>query len=190
MTPQEVVDHARDFFVKRFEAFVATQRRAFESGTAELLVEEVREAYQGLCRLDFATDDKAFVFVPDQKLSMKPVFLPMPAATCIADHLDWQDIVILSDQQAATLELLEEWFFYWFDPEGAVQQGLREPGVVHLLSLDVCRMDIDMGTAPAEALWQMLWILDKAGAKNIYVTNSESADELHAEVMAQLESSR
>jgi hypothetical protein len=171
MTPRELVEHARSFYIERFDAFVATQRQAFENGVAERLVEG--PAYQGLIRQDFATGDKTFVvFVPDKGWSMDPAYIPLQSATCMADRLDWQEIVILHDLDVVTPEYIEEWFTVWFDPH-ELRHEIREPGVVHLLSLQEGRVDIDMGTAPAEAFWQMIGLLEKAGAKNIYVNNSK-----------------
>ncbi|MGI8840197.1 MAG: hypothetical protein ACR2F8_05370 [Caulobacteraceae bacterium] len=65
---------------------------------------------------------------------------------------------------------MTDWFEYWFDPdERRHDPSLKLSGKIHSLLVDEATASVDFGTAPTDAFWQLLGILESAGASDIKV---------------------
>jgi hypothetical protein len=95
----------------------------------------------------------------------------------------WNVCVIIGRPapEAAQLEQLREWFLRWFQREGG---GGEKPfgGLVHFMSEpsvaeDVIQVQVDLGSAPVDALMDLLEVFGKMGAKEgLVFTPTASAE--------------
>ena len=68
-----------------------------------------------------------------------------------------------------------DWFRRWFDPDDERQvEGAELSNVIHSLVVRRGVLGTDLGTAPPEALLEMLEILEGAGATIIRIGSSDT----------------
>jgi hypothetical protein len=171
----------RGHYVEQFRAFADEQRRSCTVGASELKIQldEPSEVFQRLYCMDFATNDdeyKLIDFQPANILSFDPISASFGAATLSIERLRWDDVTIHHDLAVLPPDDVADWFRRWFDPDDERQvEGAELSNVIHSLVVRPGVLSTDLGTAPPEALLDMLEILEGAGATAIRISNSETA---------------
>lgn len=174
----------RDHYVDQFRSFAEHQRANSTSGASEVKLQlgEHSKVFDRLYCADFVKNDGGAIVVelqPDSFLSFEPIGGSFGPAALSIDHLRWDDVVIEHDLAALPAESLSRWFRLWFDPQDERHDETAElSGVIHSLIDQPHSISIDFGTADPEAFWDMLQLLDDAGATRIRIGSSraESAD--------------
>jgi hypothetical protein len=174
---EDLVVRVRDHYLEQFWKLADQASESCTVGTAELKIklnDPPSDLYKGLWCVDYATNDGQIgvkEFAVDKFLLFDPVTFDCGRATLLVDHLRWGDVVIEHDLPDVPADAIEEWFEHWFDPEDAV---MRQTEIIHSLVLRPGEISIDMGTAPPQALYDMLGLLEQAGAKNLRLTASQA----------------
>lgn len=177
MTPLELVHRVRDHYVAQYQAFVDLMLEEYGVGTAEVQFhgQEGSALHRQVMRSDFAAkkDDHLFVrvFVPDLMLEFPPFQLPIGSGTsAIVEALRWDSAEIDHGLPALPEGAIEAWFDEHFDPDDSRYDEARRLGsYVHSLAIEPGRLSIDFGSAPVEALTDLLGLLARAGARTIVV---------------------
>jgi hypothetical protein len=174
---EDLVVRVRDHFLEQFWALADQASEQSTVGTAELKIQlnGPSDVYKGLWCVDYATNDgkiEVKEFAVDKFLLFDPVTFDCGRATLLVDHLRWDDVVIEHDLPDVPVDAIEEWFEHWFDPDDA---AMRQTEIIHSLHLTPGHVSIDMGTAPPEALYDMLGLLERAGARTLRIT-ADSAE--------------
>lgn len=84
-------------------------------------------------------------------------------------------MLIRHDVDALPSNLLSHWFQLWFDPEDACHDPNAElSGIIHSMLLQPHCISIDFGSANPDAFWDILQLLEDAGASRIQVSSSRA----------------
>lgn len=169
---EDLVVRVRDHYLEQFWELADQASKRCTVGTAELKIQlnGPSEFYKRLCCVDYITNDGKFEviqFAVERFLLFDPITFDCGRATLLVDHLRWDDVVIEHDLPNAPADTIERWFEHWFDPEDA---AMRQTEIIHSLLLEPAQISIDMGTAPPEALYEMLELLEHAGARTLRIT--------------------
>ena len=175
-----LIARARDHYVEQFEAFANAQSHNCTTGSPEvkLRLGDHSALFDRLCCVDFIKNDgktEVIELQPDRVLSFEPVLGSFGAASVTIEHLRWDDIVIHHDATELPSSGVADWFQLWFDPDDKRHNPTsRLSGIIHSLLVQPGELDIDLGSAPPEAFWDMLTLIERAGAKAIRVTSSRA----------------
>jgi hypothetical protein len=165
---RELVARVRDHYVGQFDDFVEEQKKKCTVGTSELKVgfNGQSELYGNAYCVDFASNDgefKVVELIPDRYLSFNRRIADYGDLTIQVDDLRWDDIVLQHDVDALSPDAVQTWFDRWYGPDD------RQTNMIHSLLIKPRYMSIDLGTAPAEALFEMIDLLKRAGAKTLQI---------------------
>jgi hypothetical protein len=177
MTPLELVHRVREHHVDQYQVFAHSMFEEFGVGAAEVQFhgQEWGALHRQRMRSDFAAkkDDHLFVrmFVPDLVLEFPPFQLPVGSGTsAIVEALRWDNAEIDHGLPALPEGAVDAWFDQHFDPSDSRYDEARRFGsYVHSLAIEPGRLSVDFGSAPVEALTDLLGLLAQAGARTIVV---------------------
>lgn len=181
-----VIAGVRDHYVEQFKAFADRQRQDCEAGASEvkLQLSEQSRLFQRLYCVDFLRSDNGKAtpveLLPDRFLKFDTLSGSFGATRLVIERLRWDDVMIRHDLNSLPSKELADWFEHWFDPEDRrLDQSAPLSGVIHSLLIQPGVVSIDLGTAPPEAFWDVLDVLERARATSIRVSSSraESGDE-------------
>lgn len=180
------MDHAafvtqiRDHYVDQFRAFAEQQTASCTQGASEvkLQLSEQSGLFDRLYCVDFIKNDGAHEVVelqPASILTFEPIVGTFGKASLSMAHLRWDDVLIRHDLDVVPSDQLSRWFRHWFDLEDVRHNPDAElSGVIHSMLLQPNRISIDFGTADPEAFWDMLRLLENAGASRVEVSSSRA----------------
>ncbi|MGO9484841.1 MAG: hypothetical protein ACLPX9_09710 [Rhodomicrobium sp.] len=175
-----IVARVRDHYVEQFKAFTDKQKRDCNQGAPEvkLQLSESSELFQRLYCVDFIKNDaqsEAIELKPGNILTFNTISGSFGLAAVSIEHLRWDDVVIYHNLTALPPDPIKHWFRRWFDPDDErYDRGLGLSCVIHSLLIRPGMLSVDFGTAPPEAFWAMLELLERAGASTIRITSSEA----------------
>ena len=178
MNVHEVITAIRADYIEQWDAYVAARRACDPSVYVER-------------RLPMPDDSKLFArsYVPDISIgdpmtSMSnlvprsrdgkiPSFdLNSPKLAVHFDDLWWDDVRIYHDG-SFTGELVSWWFNRWFPPLNAhTPRAEGVSGFIHSVIVDEKWMNVDFGTAGVSALFNILSVAQRCGAKTARVTST------------------
>jgi hypothetical protein len=187
MDASALVARARDDYVRRFEAFAADLRRKFPRSAAELKLRlsERSRLFQRLYCIDFIADDgkpRLMEFKLESASTFQPISVAFGAATLSIERLCWDDVQIRHDLAEPPVNELAEWFRRWFDPDDEwTDANAPLSNVIHSLYVRPNLLDVDFGTAPPEAFWDLMKLLEGAGAASIWVSGSREKQQAGAQ---------
>lgn len=171
----------RDHYVQQFQGFVGRQRSNHPGGAAEVkfLLSEESGLFRRFYCADFFGNDGGGAgiveFDPEHILVFDPIAGSFGKSALSIERLRWDDVTLLHDLAEIPSSKLEAWFERWFDPEDArYMPGADNCCIIHSLLVQPGRLDIDFGTAPPEALWDMLELLETSGAATIDISSSRT----------------
>jgi hypothetical protein len=97
------------------------------------------------------------------------------------DSFSWESLRLRFQSSRFDVALLGPWLHKWLDP-GEDRSGDAEglSGVVHGLSWDrkssAWDLHIDLGSAPIEALEELMGVIADAGTVSVHVSSGDAAD--------------
>ncbi len=177
MNPEAFISQIREHYLDQFKAFVERQRLACAQGAAEvkLHLSDDSEVYQHLYCADFIKNDGAPQVIelqPERTLDFDVIDGSFGGATLVIEHLRWDDVVVHHDAPEP-VHALASWFGRWFDPEDERHvEGEQVGNVIHSLLVQPATLNIDLGSAEPDALWELLDFLEEAGATSLRITSS------------------
>jgi hypothetical protein len=180
---QIFLSRLRDHYVEQFLLFVAEQRRNSLRGDAEVKVEfePGTSIFRGLCCADFVRNDvqpEIIHFEPDRVLGFNPISASLGDAELRFEQVRWDDVVIHHDAQGDLSGALGGWFERWFDPDDRRHNPGTELGnVIHSLAVEPEKLSVDFGTAAPDSFWELLNLLEKAGATELRISSSRAEAE-------------
>lgn len=180
MDPKALVARVRDHYVEQFLTFVERQRAGCTQGGSEVKVRLSEESriFDRLYCIDFVNNDdgsQAIEFQSDQILTFEPIVGTFGGASLSLIHLQWDDVLICHDLDAIPSDDVSRWFQHWFDLEEArLDPDAALCGIIHSLLIDPRCISIDFGSADPDAFWDILELLESAGASQIEVSSSEA----------------
>ena len=175
-----LIAHARDHYVEQLEAFANAKSNDCTTGSPEvrLRLGDHSMLFNRLYCVDFIKNDgkaEAIDLQPDRVLSFEPVLGSFGSASVTIEHIRWDDMVIRHDATELLSSGVADWFQLWFDPDDKRHNPTsRLSGIIHGLLVQPGELDIDFGSAPPEAFWDILTLVERAGAKAIRVTSSRA----------------
>jgi hypothetical protein len=167
----DLVERARDLYLEQFRDFVEKQKKSCRVGGAEVKLGGVDEAYRTAYCVDFLSNDgqvKLIEFAPDRCLSLDRLVAARGGLTVHVDDLRWDDIVMDHDLDTLPADEVEKWFSRWYGPDD------QETNMIHVLLIKPRHISIDLGTAPSEALFEIIDLLEKAGVKSLQIRAGRS----------------
>jgi hypothetical protein len=175
------VARVRDHYVDQFRAFADKQKRSCEVGAAEvkLRLSDRSELFRRLYCVDFAGktggEHGVVELQPAFTLTFGPMSCAYGAAAISIEHLRWDDVDIHHDLAALPQEEIASWFERWFDPDDKrAGQTAEFSNVIHSLLIRPGCVTIDFGTAPPDAFWELLNVLEQAGATEMRISSSKA----------------
>lgn len=173
----ELTSQVRDHYVAQFQAFIESQERADRAGGAEVKLQlQGGGLFRHLMCVDFVAtaENQVVEFQPDKYLRFDAFSGAYGNARLSMEQLRWNDVLIAHDLPAPPQSALESWFQRWFDPDDTRHDPNAAVGnVIHSLLIEPGVVSVDFGTAPVEAFWELLDLLEEAGAKKLRVYCSE-----------------
>lgn len=180
MDPEAFISLVREHYLDQFKDFVEKQRLACDQGAAEvkLALSDSSEVYQRLYCADFIRNDgepRVIELQPERTLDFDVIDGSFGGAAFVIEHLRWDDVVV-HHNAPEPLGSLADWFVKWFDPEDERHvQGAAVGNVIHSLLVEPSSLSMDLGSAEPDALWEILDLLEVAGATSLRI--SASSDE-------------
>ncbi len=178
MDPTAFVAQIRDHYVNQFRAFAEQQRASCTRGASEVKIQlsEQSELFDRLYCVDFIKNDGVQEIVelqPENILTFEPIIGTFGKASLSIEHLRWDDVLIRHDVDAIPCDPLSHWFQLWFDPEDERHDPNAElSGIIHSMLFQAHCVSIDFGSASPDAFWDILQLLEDAGASRIEVSCS------------------
>jgi hypothetical protein len=179
-----LVARSREHYVEQLAAFADVQQRSCTRGSPEVKLQLGPESklFERLYCVDFIKNDgksEVIELQPDRTLSFEPVLGTFGSSNITIEHLRWDDIEIYYDGADIPSSELAGWFQVWFD----LNDERRNPeaqlsGVIHSLFVQPGVLNIDLGSAPADAFWAILALIEQKGTTAIRVTSSRAAQEI------------
>lgn len=170
-----LIERVREHYVDQFAIFVERQEQDATRGHAEVkfLIPEPTALYRQFACVDFVKNDdgvEAVLFEPEHILQFEAFSGLFGGMELVVEALRWDLVAVRHDLPVAPQ--LDTWFQHWFDPEDARSDpSARLGGIIHSLNVTPACVSVDFGTAPAEALWQLLEHFDMAGAKRLTINS-------------------
>jgi hypothetical protein len=175
----DFVNDIREHYLGQFDDFVDQQTRSSSKGASEvkLRLSDESEIYQHLYCVDFIKnddDEPEVIELQPNVLTFEPLSGSFGDAALTIEQLRWDDVVIHHDASDPS-DGLAAWFSRWFDPEDLRHDASAKLGnVVHSLLVTPGTLSVDLGTATPDAFWDVLNLLEKAGARTIRIGASRS----------------
>jgi hypothetical protein len=162
----ELVDRVREHYVEQFKDFVEKQKKTCIRAGAEVKLGGVEGVFKSSYCVDFLCNDgelKLIELAPDRYLSFDRLVADYGRMTLQVDDLRWDDIVIDHDLDVLPADAVETWFDRWHGPDN------QKTNMIHSLLIEPRYISADLGTAPSEALFELISLLEKAGAKSLQI---------------------
>jgi hypothetical protein len=168
----------RDHYVGQLLLFVVEQRRNSLRGEAEvkLELEPGSAVFRSIVCADFVRNDgepEIMHFAPDRVLSFEPITTELGYALLGIERLQWDDAIIHHNGAFDADRVLGSWFERWFDPDDRRYMAGADLGnVIHSLVVEPGKLVVDFGSAGPDAFWELLDLLEKAGATELRISSS------------------
>ncbi|HEX9447994.1 MAG TPA: hypothetical protein VF920_08435 [Dongiaceae bacterium] len=167
-----LVDRIRNSYVDAFRDFVEKQHQTCRTGATEVKLQLGGQSklVNGLYRVDFINSDKndsdITEFTFDQYFSFSGLRGQLGELSVTFASMRWNDVIIAHDLTEPPAARLTSWFEHWFDPADQRRDDTAEFNkTIHSLLVDPQSLAIDFGTAPSEAFWSLIELLEEAGAR-------------------------
>jgi hypothetical protein len=103
---------------------------------------------------------------PERVLSFEPISGAIGDARLRIEHLCWDDVEIYHDL-GMPLKGIDQWLALWFDENDERLEATAEfSNAIHSLLVEADHLSIDFASAPTVAFWELLALLEAAGAKS------------------------
>ncbi|MBY8828843.1 hypothetical protein [Hephaestia mangrovi] len=171
---EDLVVQVRDHYVDQFRVFVAQQRKTCRTGCPEVKfsLPEDNAAFQRLVVVDFVRNDagpEAVFFEPKNALAFNAIECNIETTKLVVEELQWDQVLIKHDAPQVE-DIIRNWFDKWFDVEERRFDSSSDiSNCIHSIYIEPGELQVDLGTAPPEAFWELLHGLAAGNANRITV---------------------
>jgi hypothetical protein len=167
-----LIEQVRDNYVSAFRGFVDRQHKLCRTGASEVKMQlggQAKLVGQHYC-VDFINNDEgngdAVEFNFEQHFSFTGLRGQLGTLSVTFTSMRWNDTIITHDLTEIPMANLTAWFEQWFDPADRRHDATAEfSNTIHSLLVEPQSLVIDFGTAPSEAFWSLIDLLEEAGAR-------------------------
>jgi len=175
-----LIEQIRGSYIDAFRGFVERQHKLCRTGASEVKLQiggQAKLVSQFYC-VDFINNDAgendAIEFNFEQYYSFSGLRGQLGKLNVTFTSMRWNDTIITHDLTKLPTDDLSAWFEQWFDPEDRRRDATAEfSNTVHSLLIEPQSLAIDFGTAPGEAFWSLIDLLDEAGARSATILCGE-----------------
>lgn len=177
ITVEKIISRARDHYVDQFLSLVSHQMDQHEDGAAEVKLKLADDSavFKQLYCADFLHGDPPQVveFQVKNIEDIEPVAVTIGRCFISVEQVIWGNVILRHDVDGFSGSNLSDWFSYWFDPTDERQEpGYGVSNIIHSVSIEHRLICVDFGTAVSQALWELLDLLEVAGANDIRINSS------------------
>ena len=143
----------------------------------KLLLHHESKLFERLYCVDFVKNDPPEIveLQPENILTFALIEGSFGEASLSVEHLRWDDVLLYHDSTDLPPQALSLWFRQWFDPEDERHDPAADLSrVIHSMLIEPSCVSVDFGTAEPEAFWDMLNLLEGAGARRIRISSSRA----------------
>ena len=157
----DLVIQVRDHYVAQFRDLVLRQQRGCKVGSPDVKFQLPPDtsAFHQFAVVDFVRNDgepEAVIFEPESVLTLARIEGNLAETKLVIEGLRWDAIVIRHDTPRLD-EALEHWWTKRFDPDEVDSDPADEfSGCIHAVYVAPGELQVDLGTAPAVAFWELL----------------------------------
>jgi hypothetical protein len=175
---QFFLTRVRDHYVDQLRAFLAEQRRTSARGESEVKIELEPGSpfFHSVTCADFVRNDgepEIVEFMAGRVLGFDPISTKLGRADLTIEMLRWDDVIIRHNASFDAEQLFGGWFDKWLDPSDRRYRANVDLGnVIHALAVEPQKLAVDFGSAAPDAFWELLNLLESAGATEIAITGS------------------
>lgn len=171
---ENLVIEIRDRYVAQFRSFTRRQHASCSKGASEVKFQLPTDttAYRQIVVVDFVRNDlgpEGVLFEPDSILAFDRLEGQIAETKLIINGLRWDAVVFRHDAPAVE-NAIAAWFAKWFDPDEINFDAEAElSACIHAVYVAPQELQVDFGTAPTDAFWELLECLTDGGALNIHI---------------------
>jgi hypothetical protein len=172
---EKLVAQIRDHYVSQFQKFVEQQQKTCKVGAPEVKFKLPKDnrAFHHLVVVDFLRNEsrpEAVFFDPERVMTFDRVEGQLGEAELVIESLRWDEVSIRHDIPAVE-NVVEDWFLKWFDPyESRLDKSFTISNCIHSIYIvEDGELQVDFGTAPPEAFWDLLGALANENATSVNV---------------------
>jgi hypothetical protein len=180
-----VIEPIRNRYVDGFTAWLAEQARTYPQGSGEHLYELKAQTNfaRKLCRVDFALapgdNARRLEYSPESILGFPPMQDEIDGVTVQLSPFRWDNAVVEIPGAIWDRERVTEWFnrrFGFIGDTPANTSRDKPGGVIHICAwVEPGMLRIDFGSAPAEALADLLAVARASGAESLSIRDISAA---------------
>jgi hypothetical protein len=175
-----LIEQIRNAYVDAFRSFVEEQHRSCKTGSAEVKLQlggQSKLFNRSYC-VDFVDNDDGdgdvVEFTFDQHFSFTALRGDLGNLSVTFTSMRWNGVIISHDLKDLPADAIATWFEQWYDPSNQHHDDSAEfSNTIHSLLVEPEMLSIDFGTAPTEAFWSLLNLLEEAGVRLATITCNE-----------------
>ena len=175
-----LIEQIRGSYIDGFRTFVEQRHKASRTGAAEVKMQLGGQSklFGRFYCVDFVNNDDGepdvIEFSFDQYFSFTGLRGDLGDLSVTFTSMRWNDVIIDHDLDDLPADALAAWFDEWFDPSDQHQdRSVEFNNQIHSLLVEPRLLAVDFGTAPAEAFWALINLLDESGARNATIRCGE-----------------
>jgi hypothetical protein len=175
-----LIEQVRGSYLTDFRSFVERQHQACKTGAAEVKMQLSGQSklFSRFYCVDFVNNDDgepdAIEFVFDQYFSFTGLRGDLGDLSVTFTSMRWNDVIIAHDLDEIPADTLAAWFDEWFDPTDERHDSSAEfSNNIHSLLVEPRMLKVDFGTAPVEAFWELINLLDELGTRDATIRCGE-----------------
>ena len=171
---EDLIELVRDSYIVQFSEFMTRVQKEHGDGLGEvkLQLSENSSLYRNYYCADFiraGDGGNVIELAPEEEVTFDPVEVSLGLMEMRVERLQWNDVTIRVEGALDSRDL-EEWFETWFDPEEtSFDPDTRFSGNIHSLTVDEEGIHVDFGTAPTDALVELLVTLEDLGYRKVRI---------------------
>lgn len=181
MELKEILNKHRDYYLEKFSNYTNSIDDVIIELLIEMPYEEPEEIFR-LFRYDCATKGKEGPnlkeFNADGFLNHKEINFSINGKTIVLAPIGWNGVDISVDNYSSDIIDIVNWATKWLDPQDEKAQDSNNlQGVIHNISKpekvnEKITFSVDFGSAPTEAVLDLLEILSKDSKASLIKLNS------------------
>jgi hypothetical protein len=171
---EDLIELVRDSYISQFSDFIdrVSKEHGDGSGEVKLKLSGDSALYRNYYCADYVRADdggNVIELAPDEEVTFDPVDVVLGQMDMRVERLQWNDVTLKLEGVLDSRDL-DEWFETWFDPDDTTfDPDTRFSGNIHSLTVDDEGVHVDLGTAPTEALVDLLVTIEDLGYRKVTV---------------------